>query len=89
MTQYADGDVPTSASTEFLEATLPGTVPTREVLAAYDSTNITDNLKTFFSFHGTGDPEIALGTWVRFHTRVVGGFTGSGLGLKFAFMKQP
>lgn len=94
MEQYSDGagsteNVPTSASTCFFEAEAPGTIPARESLALYDSTNITDNLRTFFSFHGTGDPEIALGTWVRFYTRVVGGFTGSGLGFKFAIKQQP
>jgi len=89
MEQYSNDDVPTSASAEFLEKEAVGTASTREVIAIYDSTQITDNDKTFISFHGTGDPEIAPGTWVRFRSRVVGGFTGAGLAVKLGFLKQP
>jgi hypothetical protein len=89
MEQYADDDVPASSATGFYELEAVGTVPTREQVAIYDSTLIIDNLKTFVSFHGTGDPEIAPGTWVRFYTKVVGGFTSGGLGLKLGFFKQP
>lgn len=89
MEQYANGDVPTSASVGFYEVTAAGGNPIREVLAIYDINIIQDTNPTFFSFHGTGDPEIALGTWVRFYVRVVGGFIGVGLTMRFGLMKQP
>ncbi len=89
MEQYAAGTGPTSSSAGFLEHEAPGTVPTREVIALYDSTQIVANPNTFISYHGSGDPEMAPGTYIRFTVRVVGGFTGAGLGFKFGFTRQP
>ncbi len=90
MEQYADPDTrPVLATVGYYEAEDPGTVPTREELIVYDSTNITDNARTFFSFHGSGDPEIALSRFVRFYSKVVGGFTGAGLGMKLVLVRQP
>lgn len=89
MEQYASDAVPSSSSTGFYELEDVGTVPDRELIATYDSTIIVDNPKTFTSFHGTGDPEISPGTWVRFFVQTIGGFTNGGLALKAGFFKQP
>ena len=89
MEQYSSLTKPTSSSTSFLEWEAPGTVPAREIIATYDSTLIVANPNTFISFHGSGDPEMAPGTYVRFYVRVVNGFTGAGLGFKLGLFKQP
>ena len=87
MEQWGSTTQPTSGSTGYFEATAAGTVPTRETIVTYDSTNTT--LPTFISFHGTGDPEIALATYVRFYSTVIGGFTGAGLTMQLIFARQP
>lgn len=89
MEQWGLTTQPGSSSTGFLEKEAIGTVAIREVIALYDSTTIFATPKTFISFHGSGDPEIALATYVRFYRRVVGGFTGAGLNLTYTFIRQP
>lgn len=89
MEQWSDTLGPTAASVGFYEVTAAGGNPIREVLATYDIDIIQDTNPTFFSFHGSGDPEMAPGVYVRFYVRLVGGFTGVGLSMKFGITRQP
>ncbi len=89
MEQYAGTERPTADSTGFLEAEAAGTVATRESIVTFNSTSIVNTPRQFVSYHGSGDPEIALAQYVRFYSRLVNGFTGSGLAVKIVLMRQP
>lgn len=49
----------------------------------------TTNPRRYVSFHGSGDPELALMDFVRFHSEIIGTLTSPGLGMRLTLKRQP
>ena len=77
---------PTLASQGFWEKATGA----RTLVTSFDSTSVASHQNYYVSFHGSGDPEMALLDYVRFYSQVVGGFaTGGGINLTVILKSQP